>query len=180
MATIDASYFFGPLLIAQKTDNAAGIQWLINELEPKLLRDIMGYELYKAYTAGVTASTQKYLDIQDGKEYSNRSGIPTKWNGIAFTYGDAKKSLIANYVYWHWMEKEASISTGTGEKTANAQNAVTASPVSKMVRAWNDMVCMIYELCEFLLSNQTDYPEFVEQYSRIPCSLLKKQNAFGI
>lgn len=180
MATIDASYFFGPLLIAQKSDNAAGIQWFINELEPKLLRDIMGYELYKAYTAGIIAATQKYKDIQDGKEYTDRAGIPTKWNGLAFLYGSSKKSLIANYVYWRWMAKEASISTGTGEKVANAQNASEASPVFKMVRAWNEMVDMIYELAEFLLSNQTDYPEFVEQYSRIPGSLLKKQNVLGI
>lgn len=180
MATIDASYFFGPLLIAQKTDNAGSIQWLINDLEPTLLRAIMGYELYKAYTAGITASTQKYLDIRDGKEYETRADIPTKWNGLAFTQGDSKKSLIANYVYWHWMEKDASVSTGTGEKVANAQNAVNASPGPKMVRAWNEMVVMIEELCEFLLSNETDYPEFQNQYSRIPCSLLKKQNLFGI
>jgi hypothetical protein len=186
MATIDSSYFFGPLTIPQKSDAAvsSSLTWLINELEPKLLTDLLGYELYKTYAAGIAVlptPDAKWTDLRDGKEYTNRSSILTKWKGLKYTEGTtAKKSLIANYVYWHWMEKEASASTGTGEKVPNAQNAVNTSPIHKMVRAWNEMVCMNFELIEFLLSNQSTYPEFVNHYGRIPRTILKKQNAFGI
>lgn len=184
MATIDASYFFGPLTVAQKSDInvAANLLMFIDEHEEKLLTDLFGYKLYKDYKAGIAAGSPaaKWTELRDGKEFTTRSGIETKWRGLRFTIGTAKKSLIANYVYWNWMRNEASNTTGTGEKVANSQNAVNASPAAKMTNAWNEMVTMVWELVEFLLSNEDVYPDFSDHYSRIPVSLLKKQNAFGI
>lgn len=185
MALIDASYFFGPLLIAQKSDSsvAGSLSLFIDEYEEKLLSDLLGYELYKAYKAGIAVlptPDPKWTAIRDGLEYTNRLGVLTKWKGLKFQDGTAKKSLIANYVYWHWMQNEASYTTGTGEKVAGNQNAVNASPVPKMVSAWNQMVDWNRELVEFLLSREADYPEFQEQYSRVPRGLVKYQNVFGI
>lgn len=182
MALIDSTYFFAELLVAQKSDSSvsSSLTMFIDEHEKRLLNDLLGYELYKAYAVGILATTQKYIDIRDGKEYTNRSGILSKWVGLKFTDGTAKKSLIANYVYWHWMQNEVTITTGTGEKVAASQNAVYANAGNKMRRAWNQMVDWNRELAEFLLSNQTDYPEFVTHYSRITISLLKKQNLLGI
>ena len=179
---IDISFFFGEVNIAQKSDAAGSLGLFIDEMEPRLLTDLLGYELWKAYTTGIAAGSPdaKWLAIRDGKEYTNRAGYLTFWNGLKFTKGGIKKSLIANYIYWHWMADQATVTTGTGEKTPAAANAVDASPARKMVRAWNQMVCWNLELIEFLLSNPTDYPEFQSYYSRIPCSLLKKQNVFGI
>lgn len=183
MATIDATYFFGELNIAQKTDVAASITMFIDEHEEKLLTDLLGYELYKLYKAGIAVTPTpdaKWTAIRDGKEYTNRSGVLTKWKGLRFTDGTAKKSLIANYVYWHWLQNEASNTTASGEKVAKTGGAMEASPVHKMVRAWNQMVNWNKELIEFLLTNYTDYPEFQNQYGRIPRSLLSKQNVLGI
>jgi hypothetical protein len=181
MATIDSTYFFAELNIAQKTDNAASITMFIDEHEEQLLTNLLGYALYKAYKAGILASTPIYTDIRDGKEYTNRSGILTKWKGLKFTDGNtAKKSLIANYVYWHWMQNEVTVTTGSGEKRTNNQNSVDASAAHKMTRAWNQMVKWNWELIEFLLSNESSYPEFIDHYSRIPISILKKQNVLGI
>lgn len=180
MATIDASYFFAELNIAQKNDVAASLTMFIDEHEERLLTDLLGYELYKAYKAGIAAETQIYKDIRDGLEYTNRSGILTKWKGLKFTDGTAKKSLIANYVYWHWMENEFSVTTGSGEKKIDSQNSQNAADTSKKVRAWNQMVNWIKELIEFLLTKYDIYPLFQEHYGRIPRNLLCKQNVFGI
>jgi len=180
MSTIDITYFFGSLNIAQKSNVSGGVAWFLDEMEPRLLTDLLGYELYKAYKTGIAASTQKYIDIRDGKEYTNRAGILTKWKGLKFTDGQTKKSMIANYVYWHYMENEMTVTTGTGEKIPQNQNAINASAMIKMVSAWNEMVDWIHELIEFLLTNITEYPEFTNQYGRIPKSLLKKQNTLGI
>lgn len=179
MATIDASYFFAELNIAQKNDVALALGMFIDEYEEKLLLQLFGYELLKAYKAGI-ASNQIYKDIRDGLEYTNRSGILTKWKGLIFTDGTAKKSLIANYVYWHWLENEFSVTTGSGEKKINSQNSSDVTDVSKKVRAWNQMVDWNKELIEFLLSKESSYPEFQNHYSRIPINILKKQNVFGI
>lgn len=185
MALIDASYFFGPLLIAQKSDSSvsSSLSSFIDQYEEELLTDLFGYELYKAYKTGIAVAPTpdaKWTSIRDGKEYTNRSGILTRWKGLKFTDGAAKKSLIANYVYWHWMRNEATATTGTGEKVANAQNASNASGYRKMVDAWNQMVRWNWELVEFLLSHPDDYPEFLKHYSRIPLSILKNQNLFNI
>lgn len=179
---IDISFFFGELNVAQKTESAGSLGIFIDEMEPRLLTDLLGYELYKAYTTGIAAVTPdaKWLAIRDGKEYTNRSGHLTYWDGLIFTKGTAKKSLIANFVYWHWMADQSTVTTGTGEKASAAANAVDVSPARKMVRAWNQMVKWNCEFVEFLLSNPTDYPEFQNYYGRIPADLLKYQNTFGI
>lgn len=179
---IDISFFFGELNIAQKTESAGSVGLFIDELEPRLLTDLLGYELYKAFLTGIAAGSPaaKWLALRDGKEYTNRAGHLTYWDGLVFSKGTAKKSLIANYVYWFWMADQSTVTTGTGEKTSAAANAVDASPARKMVRAWNQMVQWNWELIEFLLSNEADYPEFMNYYGRIPQSLVKKQNVFGI
>jgi hypothetical protein len=165
MALIDTSYFYWDLSIAQIADAAVSntVQKFIDRLEPKLLTDLFGYELYKKYLDGISAGTQKYVDIRDGKEYTNRAGKLTKWRGLREV--TLKQSLIACYVYWHYQRNEATTTTGTGEKTQNAQNAVSASPRWKLVRAWNQMVEWNCELVEFLLSMEADYPEFLYHYS---------------
>jgi hypothetical protein len=284
MATIDSSYFFGPINIAQKSAVSSALTMFIDEHEDKLLTDLLGYELYKLYKNGIEAATPdaKWLAIRDGVEYTNRNGRLTKWRGLRYTssgantgsitdvirfldpilfkigdgealtpalhairytnplledltlsqftihrngYGflfpatfvyDAagwfelippdrfnvdeeftiqirkheiteaaigagtKKSLIANYVYWHWLENELTSTTGTGEKVIDNQNASNASPVFKMVSAWNQMVNWNCELIDFLLTNDSDYPEFQDYHSWIPRNIIKKQNPFGI
>lgn len=179
---IDISYFFGEINIAQKTESAGSLGNFIDEMEPRLLTDLLGYELWKAYSAGISAGSPlaKWTAIRDGKEYTNRAGHLTYWDGLVFTKGNAKKSLIANFIYWHWMADQSTVTSGTGEKASAAANGVDASPARKMVRAWNQMVKWNAELCEFLLSNPTDYPEFQTYYSRIPGDLLNYQNTFGI
>lgn len=161
MPLIDTTYFFGDLSIAQITNEAVetSVQLLIKQREPELLIDLFGYELYKNYLAGV-ATEQKYKDVRDGKEYTTRAGKLAKWRGLKNS--TLSQSLIANYVYYWYLRDQASVTTGTGEKTAKAQNASNASPRVKMARAWNQMVKWNWELVEFLLSN--DYPEFISHY----------------
>lgn len=174
---VDTSFFYGDLSIAQITDTAVAntVNRVINEREPELLLALFGYELYKNYQAGIIAETQKYIDIRDGKEYTNRAGRLTKWRGLKETVVEPVvgppavagqyRSLIANYVYYWHMRNNATVSTGTGEKTSKAQNAADASPRQKMSSAWNQMVQWNWELVEFIISNDTDYPEFLNYYS---------------
>lgn len=183
MATIDATYFFGPINIAQKQQVGDNLTWFINEYEEKLLTDLLGFKTYDAYKAGIAEETpaQKWKDIRDGKQYTDRSGRERKWRGLRYTIsGSTKKSMIANYVYWHWMENEATTTTGSGEKVSEALNSREASPVYKMVSAWNDMVDDVWELIEMLLSHEDDYPDFPDHFPCINRSILFKQNVLGI
>jgi len=186
---IDKSYFFGDILIAQKSGDEGNINRFIQECEPEILSDMLGYGLYKAFLAALSLEVgpspgpevfleQRFIDLRNGKEYTASDGILRKWKGLIFTENTAKRSLIANFVYFYYTKNEASVSTGTGEKTANAQNSSNASPRRKMCNAWNKMVLMNEELHHFLYHNQATYPEFVP--GRIPRKYLKKINPPGI
>lgn len=183
MATlIDETYFFGPLTIPQasSTEVIQQLKWSINENEEKVIELLLGYDLYKLYTAGV-ASTQIYKDIKEGKEYTSSSRGNTKWMGLVYSLGTSptvKKSLIANYIYYLFYRDMASQSTIAGEKIKLSENSIDAFPDYKLAAAWNEMVKMNFALRDFILSNKTIYPEYIDPvYSnRERRSLYQKMN----
>lgn len=274
MALIDKSYFFGDLEVAQKSQSTveAALQWFIDEYEPKLLTELLGYELYRDFKAGLQVDpiADKWLDLLYGKEYTNRQGTLTKWGGLlqvadimnpgtyypddieiiisgaligATTYtnsflvgksfrvvqrgfgplgsditinsngftlnegvfidqsryyieftapvplptpvdvtpGTAKKSLIANYVYYWYSRQQATGTTGTGEKELAAQNAINASAVTKQMNAWNKMVDWVRDCREFLLTNDDDYPQYTDTVGQCNVSeVYAYKNSFGL
>jgi hypothetical protein len=178
MATIDNAYFFGELMLSQvsSAEGAAALQLIIDSRENELLTRLFGYELYKVYKAGIVANTQIYKDIRDGKEYTNGIGKPDKWVGLTFTVGTSKQSLIANYVYWHYIRDNYTFTTGSSEKKSSL--ALNALPDQKLVRAWNQMVDWIYQLHDFLTVNAAVYPEYANV---VLCTeLFTKQNTLNL
>ncbi len=89
--TIDTSYFEGELSMGQITSPAviASVNLFIQKYEDDLLTRLLGYELYRDYKAGIVESVpaQKWIDIRDGKEYTNSGGQLTKWKGLRFSNG---------------------------------------------------------------------------------------------
>ncbi len=77
--------------------------------------------------------------------------------------GVSKQSLIANYVYYHFMANNYTQTASMGEvKTAN-ENSIPINPGLKMSRAWNEMSKWAYELHRYLLATQDTYPEWKNQ-----------------
>lgn len=179
MALINKTYFFAELAIAQLSDPSvtAAINAVIDEREPELLQRLLGLELYEAYKAGIDGDVQKYTDIKDGKTYTHPStGKKEQWHGLAFTLGTAKKSLIANYVYWHYIRDNHTFTTGSGQK--KTESGINALPTDKLVRAWNEMVKWSTELYIFLSAFPALYPEFANTV--IDAELYTMQNSLGI
>lgn len=248
MPLIDRSYFVVELNIA-KTDTTAvqeNLDALIVKREPELLKNILGYELYKAFTEGLLEMPVPaiWTNLLLGVDYTDRFGRLQHWRGlvsappavvnavdranripviadadavssqtilvpaalvnrawsiekraigplrddefdvsddgasVAFntavqlndtywffsndlsleqTSGDDKQSLIANYVYYWYMRRDASQSTPVGEVVAQAENSTINGPGEKMCRAWNEMVDIIEECVDYLDSNRTLY-----------------------
>lgn len=180
MATVDKTYFFGELVLSgvQSTAGEAALNLIIDSRERELLLKLFGYELYKNYIAGIAAGSpaQKWLDLRDGKEYTNGSGVLDKWPGLRFTIGTSKQSLIANYVYWHYVRDNHTFTTGSGEKKSPL--AINAFPDAKIVRAWNQMVDWNYQLHDFLTVNIADYPEY--ENVQMDATLFTKQNTLNL
>lgn len=88
--------------------------------------------------------------------------MPTKTSSTAASY--SRQSLIANFVYYHFLAANASQTTAIGQAATEAENAIRVNPVDKMVRAWNEMVNWLKELCAFLRANRSDYPNWKTNY----------------
>lgn len=169
---IDTSYFQGKLLIGQieKPAKVAAVNAFISEYEPNYLQKLMGYSLYKAFSADIllTDIPQRTQDLLYGKEFTDiRTDSLALYPGLTPVVDPAADppvykliSPIANYVYYQYQIAQATMSAGTGEVAVDNQNAQSASPVFKAVDAWNTLVKFSFTFREFMRANKTVYPEY--------------------
>lgn len=165
MSLIDITYFEDADLVIPGLDaewNTDELTELISKYEPEYLKAILGYACWKAFDAGLTASTARWVALRDGDEYTDASGVLRKWDGFK---NDELKSPIANYVYYYWLRKNGTTTTVSGEKESKTEKSVNVSSVHKQVRAWNEMVRMNGRLVDFLQNKKDEsgelvYPEF--------------------
>lgn len=116
-------------------------------------------------------------ELVRGTEYSVNGNVLLLLQDGVFSIGDtyfysagysleivgtstAKRSLIANYVYYWWLRDNVSHTATIGESQPQAENATAVSPGQKMCRAWNEMAQWIKELTHFLDHSQNTYPEW--------------------
>lgn len=179
MATlIDDTFFVG--------DNAVpntGNSWSLEELnlyigsyEPKCLRSLLGYPLYKAIQ---TETSQRITDLLDGVEYESLStGATEKWDGLLDSV--KKDSLIADYVYFHFLCGTATKKTGVNTGVPKGNSIVPYSPIERQVTSWNNFSSKVAKLIDFLLSNSLEYPEFNPYQAQFAKQMSRKINALGI
>ncbi len=191
MRIISTAYFYGDLSIAQISQLTvkADVEWLIDKYESNFLRQLFGQELFSQYKVGTEATdgsafldeslvAQKWKDLRDGKQYTNRNGMVVYFNGLAKkTTSTTKLSPIANFVYFNHLRKMATSTTGSGEAAVQSENAIPASSIDKQVTIWNQMVEMNLELYDFLLSNPNDYPSFSDYIWRTDRELITTINS---
>jgi len=264
MSFIDHTYFVGEINLpnTNEEDIQVRLKHFINIYEPKFLTELLGYDLYSSFIAGLqeTIIEQKWVDllygngiykglmstpngiaatvnssntlemvvgrgrINDPVDGSNTTVIPDVFanvptvlerrgigqllinefsidgNTLTLTNGTfnsgeiffLKKdttigiapapsvmpiSMIANYVYYWWMRNEATQTAGVGEVMTKTENSYRTSPATKMIKAWNDMVDMVWECMRFLQRN--DYG-FVFGYSSINSAMYRGYNTRGL
>lgn len=142
MAFIDYTYFTGELYVS----NAANDTYLaqaIDQYEKEILILLLGYKLYSLLIADCTnyvPATQKYLDLVNGKEFTHTyesEDYTIKWEGLK---NSDKRSLIANYVYYKFVERDVTRLYGTGISMASVKEGwERVSPASKLCSVWEGM-----------------------------------------
>lgn len=122
------------------------------------------------------------LRLNNGKIFTNDDTYFYKSATLALNtaVGTAKKSLIANYVYYQWMKNEVTQSVQLGEVAAKAENAQVVSPNAKMIRAYNEMVDYIQRLMYYLQRRRTDYTDWWSTQEQTTLNRYRKINQFGI
>lgn len=115
--------------------------------ERDVLIKCLGYSEYKLFqdnlevVSGASVQTvkssadQKWKDLFSGKDYTI-DGVDMHWDGLLFKEGVYDKSLIAYYVYYHFLIDDMSNYTGTGLQSENSKNSEKVSIIPKAAKAW--------------------------------------------
>lgn len=151
---INYTKFVGKLNLPQTgdTEGRTQVESFITEYETEYLKKALGYDLWKAFTTG-NQLDQRWVDLLEGKEFI-LDGQTVLWPGF-------NNKPIQNYVYYKYLENEASTTSLVGGITPAADNSNRVNSSEKMVAAWNDMVELNQILWNFLYENMTVYPEWV-------------------
>jgi hypothetical protein len=211
MFIIDGTYFIRNYNIpnANELQTGSSIQLMqyIDERVPFVLKQALGFELFKDLTDNMTDgilnadAEQRWKDLVNGKTYEKNSK-EYRWNGLAYTEGTFKNSLLTPFVYYHYLKDHVSQLSGVGEVAGTAKNAESVNSNQRLVNAWNDFILQYQGACRnkplryykdlvlvtdyyggkdnsfvdlltFLQDNQTDYPD-------APLTRYELQNSFGL
>lgn len=174
----------------------AQLDRFIDEYERDVLSKCLGYPLSKEFRdqleikSGETTETpkdsapQKWKDLFNGKEYTIE-GKSYYWKGLVFTIGSNKYSLLAHYVFFHYLQSDYTKYVGTGVKIEKSQNTIIANPTPLLVRSWN----RFYEMTvKGKQSGVRSLYEFIEDMNSIDASnfpnwdpyCFSNMNQFGI
>lgn len=145
MTLIDASYFWGEINLPN--NKYSDLDSFIERFEKELLIKLFGYTLYKLISAydpdNPTGTDQRIRDIIEGKEFILNDKT-YKWNGLR---NSEKISVIAYYIYVHYMRSIETQTTTTGESKNKKVNSIPVSPAQKISNAWIRLQKLIGPYC---------------------------------
>lgn len=146
---IDETYFQRELFVPNADDQDRSVykdlQSFIDDKARLCLKEALGYTLFKDFDSYVTngnlgsGAPQKWLDLVNGVEYTVNNDT-YRWDGLLIEEGAFKRSVLAYYVYYHWLEYSQSTMSGVGEVVLNAKNAINVNSTQRMTSTWNDFV----------------------------------------
>lgn len=176
MSLITTSIFTGKINLPQvgNTEGENIVQGFIDDFEPEFLQKALGYDLWKAFSAGIEGSgpyDDKWDDLINGVEYQ-RNGKTEKFVGL--------KKPLANYVYYKFIEDDAISQTLVGAAVTETDNAKRVSPMPKLMDAWNQMAAWLKHLHRFLDLNTATYPEWDHDVTYITDGVYHYKNSHGL
>jgi len=141
MSFIDSTYLHGEIAYPNLTDNASMLTSAITQYEKEILISALGYKLYSLLISdcdNFVPATQKYKDLVNGSEFEHESitgeTITLKWEGLKNTQ---KQSLIAYYVFYKIIGREATHLSNVGAIVLKSESGERVAPEDKMISAWN-------------------------------------------
>ena len=112
----------------------------------KFIQDALNYPLFKDFDSYVDVdgnllptAPQKWLDLVNGVEYTNDNKT-LKWQGLIFTEGSVKNSVLAYYTYYEWLLQNVSSTTVMGQVVGLSKGASNVNSSYKVMKVQNKMV----------------------------------------
>jgi len=209
MLYIDNTYFTKSLSVPNTeeptSDASIELETSIDRYVTQFLKLTLGNILYTDLKANTTngvldiGAPVKWENLVDGCDYT-LDGKTYTWQGLKYTEGLFKISLLANFVYVN--HYQSTINSQLGQVIIEPKNGVNADYTTHLVSVWNDFVEMyqgstcnepqqyyrngvlftdyfgnrdsgFVSYLQFLLDNTTDYPD-------VPAGSLEFKNSFGL
>lgn len=156
MNLIDYTYFLRDLFIAQRSQQEVRdlIDSYISICQMELLVELLGNDLYEEFLTGL-----------------EQVPVDPKWVELKslLVNETLKTSIIANYVFVRILEDEITQNTGIGVVKTEGENSRKASPVYKIVWAWNKMIDAVCEFDKKIRESAFDYSNYKFLKSGSPC-----------
>lgn len=149
MAAIDKTYFEkGFLYIPNNEDisarpagtptNETELDFFIDEYERELLLNALGTTLYAELEPQFdTPTVQKWIDLLDGKDYTDTNGNEKRWDGLR---GFNKQGVISYYVFCKFLRNDNETYSTVGVVKNSAKNAEVIDATPKYIKSWRSFI----------------------------------------
>jgi hypothetical protein len=149
MLYIDNTYFTKKLSVpntAEPTSDASiELELSIDRYVSQFLKETLGNVLYFDLKTNTTdgelipLAPQKWINLVDGVEYV-KDDVTYTWQGLKYSDGAFKVSLLANYVYLN--QYQTTTNTMMGQVALDGKNGILADSTPHLVEIWNEFVEM--------------------------------------
>lgn len=134
--------------------------FMYNFLTVDEVTEFESYLVNGIFPTVTTGIPQKWIDLVNGTTYTI-NGVDLVWNGLIYSLGTSKQSLLADYVYYIWLETQASYMTGVGDAKGNPKGANLVNPTQRIVNVWNEFLKQyqsnIFGFCSYNYGIFNDY-----------------------
>lgn len=185
MYLINETYFqsdyFIPNTQELRESSLTVLEQFVDKYARLCLKNALGYELFDDLNQDITdgvldsGAEQRWLDLVNGATYT-KDGVEYRWQGLAFTEGTKKQSLLVPYVYYYWLLNEQQKQSGVGTVVVNTKNATNVNATQTLVNSWNDFVTLYQYECDdygYFYNDFYDFPYWWTNDSTNYVSLVK-------
>lgn len=168
-------------------------------LTPDELTEFNTFLVNGIFPSDTTGIPQKWIDLVNGVTYESND-VDLVWNGLIYSKGTYKGSVIADYVYSYWLETQVSYMTGVGDAKGQPKGAILVNPTQRYVNAWNEFVkgyqsdlngnCYPYDIRwlwlrkDYVNTNEVSLTKFItdhsEDYTKKDWYFFEAKNQLGL
>lgn len=153
---LNTSDFIGFYKISGNSHTSAELLNYINDLEPTILRKLLGVELYDLFIADLDANnqpqSQRFIDIFNPFSYDYNSTI-IESKGI--------KEMLKGFIYYEYVRDSDYFNVISGNVKNSFGNSEKARGVEYgLNERYNKALLTFCNIQEFINQNDSVYPEF--------------------
>lgn len=185
------NFLFGnyaiPNITENQNSNKIEVQIHMQKFEKQALQVVLGPTVFNELLTNLERDDNNYFQVKEsaddkwkwlvnGQLYGDCKKV--KWEGIVFEVAEISEkkiyeSIFAPYIFYQWLLKERSLTTGVGEIKGDPQGGIPVASKQKRIDAWNNFVGYVYALNHFMEFHCDLFPDF-------KCVELKPQNYYDL